>query len=72
MTRPRLRADSTKFTGNATCALVKISCAISVRKISGQFSDREANGARIVAGSGAAGAGLGAGGTGRGVAGMAG
>ena len=64
VTRPRLRAGSTKFTGSATCALVKFICAISIRNASGQFSERAASGARIVADSGATGAGFGVNGVG--------
>ena len=70
ITRPRLRAGSTRFTGSATCAFARFNCAISIRNASGQFSERAASGARIVADSGATGAGFGVNGVGLGANGV--
>jgi len=55
VTRPRFSAGSTKSTGRATCALSRDICAISIRKASGQVSQRVDSGARITADAGAAG-----------------
>lgn len=61
VTRPRFRADSIKFTGNATWAFAEINEAISDRSASGHFPESAASGTRVVACADTTGVGVGVG-----------